>query len=76
MIRRIWAASIAGVAYYQGVHAFAQGLRPKDCPYDLGRVEHGWWRRGFADARHADRFRRRALRRAGDYAAWPPRGAR
>ncbi len=63
-----------------GRRAYAAGLGLKDNPgTDYG---FAWnWRKGWLLARREDRKRRRALRRAGDYAAWPPtrrgkRGAR
>ncbi len=54
-----------------GRRAYAAGLGLKDNP----GTEHwfSWqWRKGWLLARREDRRRRRALRRAGDYAAWPP----
>ena len=54
-----------------GRRAYAAGLGLKDNPgTDYG---FAWnWRKGWLAARREDRRRRRALRRAGDYAAWPP----
>ena len=53
-----------------GCRAFAAGIPLCDNPgTDYG---FAWqWRKGWLLARREDRRRRRALRRAGDYAAWP-----
>ena len=54
----------------QGRSAYAAGLGLKDNPST--DAAFAWqWRKGWLLARREDRKRRRALRRAGDYAAWP-----
>jgi hypothetical protein len=59
-------------AFFAGEAAYKHGLAVKDCPWPREDGERLWWCRGFTMARYQDRYRRRALRRRGDYAAWPP----
>ena len=37
-------------AYEQGFNAEAEGLSPKDCPYEAGTPEHARWMEGYRDA--------------------------
>lgn len=61
-------------AYLAGLAAFVDGARLASCPHAPGDPLRPAWRAGYVAARYADRMRRRAARRLGDYTAWPPGG--
>jgi hypothetical protein len=42
-------------------------------PYPKLSTEWKHWRSGWKSAQYADRYKRRRLRRMGDYSAWPPK---
>lgn len=58
--------------FFEGTFALKEGQHRRGNPYAPGTPERGWWRDGWLWQLHEEMTKKKAARRLGDYAAWPP----